>query len=125
MSDQKTTDDIVQRLRGHYRTPITDGLGPAGGEEPDNPNEHVRTFPTPPIQKEAADEIERLRSALSVETTKWRHKTRGTIYVEIGRGTMQDISDLDNEPVVIYRGDDGRLWVRTVDEFEDGRFERV
>ena len=32
---------------------------------------------------------------------------------------------LDDEPVVIYRGDDGKLWVRPIAEFEDGRFERV
>lgn len=58
------TTDLINRLRGHYRTPITDGLGPAGGEEPGNPHEHVRTFPVPPIHKEAAAEIERLREAL-------------------------------------------------------------
>lgn len=47
--------DLVRRLRGEYRIPITDGLGPAGGDEPDNPHEHVRTYPTPPIQHEAAE----------------------------------------------------------------------
>jgi hypothetical protein len=51
-------------LRGTYRIPITDGLGPAGGEEPDNPNEFVRTFEAPPIQKEAAAELERLYEGL-------------------------------------------------------------
>lgn len=56
--------DIVDRLRGIYRIPIADGLGATGGgEEPDNPNEFVRNFETPPIQKEAADHIERLRVA--------------------------------------------------------------
>jgi hypothetical protein len=58
-ADSQTTDDLVQRLRGHYSTPITDGLGPAGGEEPDNPYEFVRIFPTPPIQHEAADALDR------------------------------------------------------------------
>jgi len=53
--------DIVERLRGIYRAPITDGLGAAGGDEPDNPHEFVRKFETPPIQHEAADEIEQLR----------------------------------------------------------------
>lgn len=57
--------DLVERLRGIYRIPITDGLGPAGGEEPDNPNEFVRTFPSPPIQHEAAAEITRLRRELA------------------------------------------------------------
>jgi len=56
--------DLVNRLRGKYRIPITDGLGAAGGEEPENDNEFVRSFPSTPIQMEAADEIERLRVAL-------------------------------------------------------------
>lgn len=56
----KSREELVRRLQGQYRTPITDGLGPAGGEEPDNPLEHVRTFQTPTIQKEAAAEIEAL-----------------------------------------------------------------
>ena len=56
--------DIVERLRGVYRAPITDGLGAAGGDEPDNSHEFVRKFETPPIQHEAADEIERSREAL-------------------------------------------------------------
>lgn len=60
----KDRKDLVERLRGIYRIPITDGLGPAGGEEPDNPNEFVRTFPSPPIQIEAAAEIDRLRREL-------------------------------------------------------------
>lgn len=65
MTDSK---ELCARLRGEYRIPITDGLGAAGGNEPDNPNEFVRHFVTPPIQKEAATlieqqaaEIERLR----------------------------------------------------------------
>jgi hypothetical protein len=52
--------DLVERLLGVYRVPITDGLGPAGGDEPDNENYFVQTFPTTPIQVEAAREIERL-----------------------------------------------------------------
>ena len=58
--------NLVDRLRGIYRTPITDGLGPmGGGEEPDNPQEYVRKFEgLPPIQGEAADHIEELREAL-------------------------------------------------------------
>ena len=36
---------LVERLLGKYRIPITDGLGPAGGEEPDNADYFVRTFP--------------------------------------------------------------------------------
>ena len=67
MSDSK---DIVQRLRGEYRIPITDGHGAAGGDEPDNQNEFVRHFETPPIQKEAADRIE----ALEAEVEKFKEE---------------------------------------------------
>jgi hypothetical protein len=56
--------------------------------------------------------------------TRWRHKRRGTEYQEIGRGlaccSKGPIKDDDR--VVIYRGDDGKLWVRNEAEFEDGRF---
>ena len=62
MADRET---LVERLRGFYRVPITDGLGPVGaGEEPDNPNEFVRNFETPPIQHEAASELDRLNAEL-------------------------------------------------------------
>ena len=57
--------DMVGRLRGQYRVPITDGFGPAGGEEPDNPHEFVRTFSVPPIQEEAADVIVALRAEIA------------------------------------------------------------
>jgi hypothetical protein len=63
--------DIVERLRGIYRTPITDGLGSAGGDEPVNPHEFVRKFETPPIQHEAANVIERLQ-AIAVKHGLWK-----------------------------------------------------
>lgn len=53
--------DLVDRLRGIYRIPITDGLGATGGgEEPSNADEFVRRFEVPRINREAADEIERI-----------------------------------------------------------------
>ncbi len=63
-----------------------------------------------------------------VAAPRWRHKKRGTTYVEIGRGKltggMAPISEF--EPVVIYRADaDGTLWVRDAAEFDDGRFEFI
>jgi hypothetical protein len=65
MSESSDYSDLISRLNGRYETPITDGLGPAGGEEPDNAEMFVRTFPVPPIHKEAAAAIVSLRSALS------------------------------------------------------------
>jgi hypothetical protein len=68
--DETMVDDICNKLRGIYRIPITDGLGPAGGEEPENPNEFVRKFVVPPIQKRAADLIERLQSELAAANAR-------------------------------------------------------
>lgn len=55
---------------------------------------------------------------------RFRHKKRGTIYTLIGVGRAQGTLN-DEEPVVLYRGDDGGLWVRHQTEFSDGRFEEV
>lgn len=64
----------------------------------------------------------------------YRHKKRGTEYIVIGEGKMQapwaimnamSIEPVDMEPVIIYRGTDGQIWVRPKEEFEDGRFEKV
>lgn len=54
-----------------------------------------------------------------------RHKGRGSLYQVIGAGTLQASDDLDDAPVTIYRGEDGAVWVRPTNEFNDGRFEPV
>jgi len=56
----------------------------------------------------------------------WKHVKRGTTYAEIGRAELQASQDVvEGVTLVIYRGDDGKLWARQEDEFEDGRFEEV
>ena len=55
MTDPKHLD-LVDRLRGQYHLRVNDGAGPLNGSMT-----FSREFKTPPIQHEAAAEIERLR----------------------------------------------------------------
>ncbi|AKR54353.1 hypothetical protein XM25_00743 [Devosia sp. H5989] len=69
-----------------------------------------------------------------------RHKKRGTEYVLLGIGKMQagswcdvtineggrHLQSVDMRPVAIYQStDDGSLWARPIEEWEDGRFEVI
>jgi hypothetical protein len=59
---------------------------------------------------------------------RWKHKKRGTVYTEIGRGGLQsaDTAKLDDGDVmVVYQGEDGEIWIRAEYEFLDGRFEAL
>ena len=56
----------------------------------------------------------------------YRHRRRGSSYEVVGPATLQTDRPLgDNEKLIVYRGKDGQLWVRAVNEFKDGRFERI
>lgn len=58
----------------------------------------------------------------------WRHKKRGTTYDVIGDAELQTSECLPegSTPLVVYRcRETGELWARPVDEFHDGRFERI
>jgi hypothetical protein len=57
-----------------------------------------------------------------------RHVRRGSTYEVIGTALMQVASGIevsDDEECTVYRGEDGRLWVRPTAEFNDGRFDDI
>lgn len=57
----------------------------------------------------------------------YRHKGRGTRYTIEGVAELQASTGPVEEGalLVVYRGEDGRLWARRSREFHDGRFEKV
>ena len=62
--------DLLDRLRGKYVLPVNDGAGLLDGKDT-----FTRQFETPPIQHEAAAEIERLR-----KVAEWCKRRLGSAY---------------------------------------------
>ena len=57
---------------------------------------------------------------------KYRHLKRGSTYSVLGQGIAQCATPIqDNDALTLYRDDQGRFFARHVDEFHDGRFEKV
>ena len=55
----------------------------------------------------------------------WQHVKRGTTYEVIGVAELQAGQlQAEHAELVIYRGEDGKLWARNSGEFTDGRFTR-
>lgn len=56
--------------------------------------------------------------------SRWRHKKRGTVHTVLDHAKLQTDKPLeDNAVLIVYRSEDGALWVRPDEEFADGRFE--
>ena len=100
----------------------------------------LRTLCKDEIGDTAAAELEYVRSAIAHPVQPgWRpthrHVKRGGEYMLLGIGKVQcdwwqitsagNRYPVDMHEVVIYRGEDGKLWVRPREEFEDGRFEAL
>ena len=58
---------------------------------------------------------------------KVRHIKRGTCYTVVcSTGKLQTAeSALDDVILITYIGEDGQMWHRPIDEFTDGRFEKI
>ncbi|AXQ68842.1 hypothetical protein HOU00_gp283 [Caulobacter phage CcrPW] len=57
---------------------------------------------------------------------KYRHLKKDSTYNVLGQGIAQCATPIqDNDALVIYRDGQGRFFARHVDEFHDGRFEKV
>lgn len=78
--------------------------------------------------KEIQDQVCRVVDVIG-DGPHWRHKKRGTEYVEVGRGRLQQSTTngpIADDWMVVYRSEEtGTLWVRAASEFDDGRFERI
>ncbi len=62
----------------------------------------------------------------AIQGTIVRHRKRGTKYTVIGNATLQaSVPTADETALVIYEGEDGKLWARPAVEFFDGRFENI
>lgn len=61
------------------------------------------------------------------EVVRYRHVKRGTVYTVVGEAELQTATGalVDGSALVVYRGEDGKLWAREEGEFHDGRFEAL
>ena len=58
----------------------------------------------------------------------FKHNKRESLYIPLGKASLQTAPNRilrDGDELNVYVGEDGKLWVRPVDEFNDGRFSEV
>lgn len=143
-TDPKVPEDVRKLARLRFFRDLTVGqrmnvwralIGPEAAEEVNSHTRERMIFD----RYIMADRATRPDAAgIAADMVRYRHKKRGTEYVLLGYGKMQaenwlepaddgnGSASVDMREVAIYRSvDDGSLWVRPREEFEDGRFELV
>lgn len=92
-------------------------------EGSDNPIATMRRL------KSEVSELLQAVKVLSGSTTEedlWQHIRSKCVYELIGTASIKTEQPLeDMASVVVYRGENGSLWARRRDEFNDGRFRQV
>ena len=133
--DDLAVDRFADAMKAKLAKKRTDGRG--GWEGPDCTNEFLSCLLREHVEKGDPLDVGNLAMMLHQRGERivspgdgWRpthrHKKRGSTYVEVGRGKLQTDTPLtDYAELVVYRAEDGTIWVRPVGEFEDGRFERI
>jgi len=108
-------DDVALRLLCAFNGVDHEKAPPAWWAHP-NPS-------TRAAWRRVAEEARRIL-LLAEPLPRVRHLKRGTEYDVISEeAELQTDRDLvDGDLMTVYRGDAGRLWVRHVEEFSDGRF---
>lgn len=122
---------------GQFREIFEEWAGRDVNDQPINPRTGVRPLGTGDLRHlvETLDAAQKaLRPAVESESGErgvgelWRHVKRGTVYEKIGVAELQCATGQnpgEGEGLVIYRGEDGKLWARMADEFHDGRFTAI
>lgn len=72
------------------------------------------SMPAPPIPRALAAESDWLGRAV-------RHRNSGRLYWELCRGVLR----ADGTVMVVYRDEDGRIWIRPAEQFDNRRYKQA
>lgn len=86
---------------------------PQALSEPIHPLPGPKTLPTPMPSRAAIDATTPEQRERIV-----RHRRSGQLYQELHRGSLH----ADGTVMVVYRDENGRVWIRPAKQFDDGRY---